>query len=530
MEKSLHEFPFPLGGVVRRFGYSNQSPATTPDALNVRPETTSQLRYRGGTRPGLARAFETQIGFGGSRAIRMVTTIQYVSEGVLKTRIVVSATGRVYFEQDDGAIGAALGWDGNALNNPDVVINSNVLVHAVDIGQKLYIADWDPLAVNSAADRIPKVFDPASPEIISPLTAEAGVVPKGCPCIARYRGRLVLAGARENPHLWYMSRVGVPTDWDYAGLSPDDAEAPVSGQSSETLVIGEPITALISTSDNCLIFGCPTSMWQLRSDPRDGGQIDNMSREIGIVSHGAWCMTPENIVIFLSHDGLYMTFGGCDERSRPQSLSRERIPQELLNLDRESTIVNMAYDTFARGVHIMLTPVDGTAATQWFFDWENKAFWPVSIPANMQATSIHARRDYASDESVVLIGCSDGYLRWYRTDQTTDDGTPINSYLYYGPFGEGRGYKRSSVDEVLVTLAGDSGAVDIDIHSGLSPQQAYDSLSKYSRTLIAEGWNYKYHPRVGGSDFYLKVSGNENSIWSMERLAAVVSKRGQVRG
>jgi hypothetical protein len=37
----------------------------------------------------------------------------------------------------------------------------------------------------------------------------------------------------------------------------------------------------------------------MKGDPLAGGGISNISRDIGIVSHGAWCQTPEGAIIFL---------------------------------------------------------------------------------------------------------------------------------------------------------------------------------------------------------------------------------------
>jgi hypothetical protein len=507
----------------------NQPPYTTPNALNVSPEAVGELRHRGGVRGGLSKAFAFQMGHVTlGRAIRMITTVQHVSNNVLKTRIVASAGGNTHYELDDGTFSSSLPVGG--LLDPTVTISSTQLVHAIDAFQKLYVADWDPTAAASAADRRPKVFDPAAGAGgLSILTATAGTIPLGCMAIARYRGRLVLAGALSNPHQRYMSKVGVFTDFDYASTSPLGA---VTGTLAPAFALGEPITALITTGDECLVFGCPTSLWILRGDPKSaGGHIDNLSEEVGIVSHGAWCRTPENAIVFLSHDGLYMSYGGCDDRARPQSLSRERIPTDLLNVNRSTKIVNMAYDTFRRGVRIFIVPTDFSAGSAWFFDWENKAFWPESYPAAMQPTAIHARRDFPSDQSVVLLGGTDGYVRWNRTNQTTDDGTAIASYLWYGPLGFGRGFTESRVDELHATLANNSGNVDWTLYAGSGPEEALDGSHIDYRTGPWSQDRHTYHqnPRISGSDFMLKLSSS-SAIWSLERIGMLIAEhQGRVR-
>jgi hypothetical protein len=467
------ELHFPLGGVVKKFAVQNQPPYTTPNALNVSPEAVGELRHRGGVRGGLSKAFAFQMGHVTlGRAIRMITTVQHVSNNVLKTRIVASAGGNTHYELDDGTFSSSMPVGG--LLDPTVTISSTQLVHAIDAFQKLYVADWDPTAAASAADRRPKVFDPAAGAGgLSILTATAGTIPLGCMAIARYRGRLVLAGALSNPHQWYMSKVGVFTDFDYASTSPLGA---VTGTLAPAFALGEPITALITTGDECLVFG-------------------------------------------------------CDDRARPQSLSRERIPTDLLNVNRSTKIVNMAYDTFRRGVRIFIVPTDFSAGSAWFFDWENKAFWPESYPAAMQPTAIHARRDFPSDQSVVLLGGTDGYVRWNRTNQTTDDGTAIASYLWYGPLGFGRGFTESRVDELHATLANNSGNVDWTLYAGSGPEEALDGSHIDYRTGTWSQDRHTYHqnPRISGSDFMLKLSSS-SAIWSLERIGMLIAEhQGRVR-
>ena len=38
------------------------------------------------------------------------------------------------------------------------------------------------------------------------------------------------------------------------------------------------------------------------------------------------------------------------------------------------------------------------------------------------------------DDRVTVIGCNDGYVRKFDATATTDDGTAISSYVYFGPF------------------------------------------------------------------------------------------------
>jgi hypothetical protein len=55
---------FPLAGIDRSASHQHVRPFTTQDALNVRPYDVLESRARGGSRPGLAKAFSEELGSG----------------------------------------------------------------------------------------------------------------------------------------------------------------------------------------------------------------------------------------------------------------------------------------------------------------------------------------------------------------------------------------------------------------------------------------------------------------------------------
>lgn len=612
--KRTAELQPPIGGVVLAYAYQNQAPFTTPDALNVRPQDVSELRARIGTRPGMEKAFEANVGPGD---VRLMATVQWISSGAIVSTLLVSAAGVCKRSTNAGVLATVSG-----------ALSSSQLIHAVDLSQKLYIADWDPDATISGAARVPKVFDPSAASISS-ITASAGTVPKGCPAIARYRGRIVLAGARDNPHLVYGSRINDATDWDTGADVGDAARSWVVG-AEDAFAIGQPVTALIATSDQCMIVGCAASLWIMRNDPTSGGSLNNLSPEIGIVSHGAWCQTPEGAIVFLSHNGLYMTYGGCADH-RPEPLSRDRLPEALLNLSQHNMIINLAFDIYANGVLIMVTPINdsystgtveivngvvtltggtfpaaagdgytlvvngsnysvasrdsgtqltlddltldvtagaaynlvspGTADEHYFFDWKNKGFWPADYDWKNEATCLHAWKNFSAsetyttrwtaskaafpagtshtislahqeiaNESTILIGCRDGYIRWHRTDAADDDGNEISSHMVYGPLGFGRGFYDCTIDAIHGTLANGSGDIRWTLQAGNSPEQALIDPHREDTNVWAgeylSQWSY---PRLVGSDHYVKLSDVDGSVWTIERVGLIISERGQTR-
>jgi len=68
---------WPAGGLNRRRAFREQPPFSTPDCLNVRPDGTIRERERGGSRPGLGRAYYDDLG----GAVRMLAELTHVEDG-----------------------------------------------------------------------------------------------------------------------------------------------------------------------------------------------------------------------------------------------------------------------------------------------------------------------------------------------------------------------------------------------------------------------------------------------------------------
>jgi hypothetical protein len=337
---------------------------------------------------------------------------------------------------------------------------------------------------------------------------------------------MVLAGAPTAPHVWYMSRLGDPDDWDY---SEEDTARAIAGSSSDAGQIGEPLTALIPHSDDYLVFGCPNSLWILRGDPAFGGMIEALSRHVGVVGKDAWCRGPTGEVVFLSRDGLYVLNPGAT--SYPESLSREKMPEELLSFDSELYTVSLAYDARDRGVHIYITSVATQTHTHYWYDWQHKSFWPVTLQSDHEPTAMLTHRSHIASDSAVLLGGRDGYIRRYSPGNETDDGgNEIESYVTYGPIRLGEDdYSDGVVAELIAALAAESGGVAWSVKVGKT-HEATITASAHSTGVWNAGLNAKSHPRSRGGSMLLKLENNEtNRGWAPERISAVLERRGKQR-
>ena len=344
-----------------------------------------------------------------------------------------------------------------------------------------------------------------------------GIPPLNCPLCCTYRGRLVLAGPGA---VWYMSRVLDPNDWDY-GYDPSDASRAIGGTSTTTGGIPEPILALMPHSDQYLIFGCERSLWLLTSDPAYGGTIQALSRDVGVLGPNAWCNLPDGSIVFLSRDGLYQIPPGAS--SYPQSISRQFLPAELLDVDWITNTISLCYDVWGRGIHLSITPVSGATGIHFFVDWTTKSFWPVTLPNSQQPTIMVRYSPNSTFPASVILGSYDGYTRKYSTSATTDDGTAFSSVICYGPIAIGG---ISNYGE-LVYLSADTDSngqsVSWGIYTGDNGQEAIASAvsgatagnAEWTGTFVA-GDNQRQYPRAFGAAHVIMVSGTHG--WAIEGL------------
>ena len=262
------------------------------------------------------------------------------------------------------------------------VVNGTYEIDTVEAGNLTLASSVGTGTCSFKIERGPKVFDPSAGTLaLWTATSGKGEVPTGCTAIARYRDRMVLAKNQN----WYTSATGDPLDWDYSADVNDYGRA-FYGTTAEAGIPGDPIIALITYSDDFVIFGCFSSMFVLRGDPAYGGQLDTISTHTGIIDKKAWCLGPDNTLFFLSDDGLYAL--DAQASGVPLRLSKDRLPKELVNIDTSLYEVTLEYDLDLQAIMIHLSPYTSGTSTHYWFDLANKGFWPMNIPAAYQPFAV----------------------------------------------------------------------------------------------------------------------------------------------
>jgi hypothetical protein len=372
-------------------------------------------------------------------------------------------------------------------------------------------------------ERGPKVFDPIA-DTLTLWTATSGQVPTGCPLIANYLDRTVLAGRDALPHAWYMSAVSDPNDWDYAGTSVTSAQA---GPSSNLGMPGYPITALIVSKDDYLIIATRQELWLMRGDPGYDGSFNNISRNAGVISQNAWCFTPQNEIVFLSTQGLYrLAIGGSDFRLEP--ISRNIIPEELINVNTELFYISLAYDFENDGVHIFVVAKNYDARSHWYIDWPTKTFWRMSYAEDREPLVVHDYHCAVYGHGGLLLGGRDGYIRHFQPDAFTDEDDTFSSYVYCGPIPLAQDGYFGKVISMEGTIDGENTSLTWETMPANTYQETITASASDTGSW-SDGFNQSVYAACRGQAFILKLTGDGVSEWTMEDVIVSTKPSGKRR-
>jgi hypothetical protein len=396
--------------------------------------------------------------------------------------------------------------------------------------------------------RGPKVYDAATDalELIGLGTIGTSQFPIGCRHFSLWDDRIVACNDPLNPNSWYMGAKGYPFLWDYGdsgtvgenGLTSDTVKLALGEAaaiapntlSKFTGLLGDTLVCTIPIRDDLLVFACKNRFYYLRGNPRAGGRFNTIpGDQVGILDIGAFCWTPDGRLFVLTLDGLYeLTL------EKAVAVSREVLPQELLGLDAEQYEITMGYDMERRGFLIAcvsrdLTKFPALPSIYYFYDLRAGGFFPESRDDDCEPTAMVSHQICSMGIPILLMGCRDGYIKKYNDDAATDDGTPFNSNVFYGPVRLGEGeYGDGYVHELVDVLDLASGSVTIKAYTGYSAQVAKNATSRWQTTTVA-GRNYNRHPRLRGGALYLETVGTPGSAWVRESLTMTREKAGKLR-
>lgn len=501
---------------VRGGGYAR----TTCRGVNVRAFDSITKRDRGGSRPGLTKYIPERL-YTSRWVVQNLNAVVATTGSVPAVQL--SSSGRVVYlvAVSRGVVKVATPGDTNwtdTTNNSgeEPPLNISGVMQSTPLNQKLYFADGTNYVY----------YNPPT-NSVEAWSATAGSLPRdsdnnGARLAATWRGRIVLSGVLDDPQNWFMSKVGDPYDWNYTPSNRTATQA-VAGNTSRLGLIGDVVTALIPITDDVMILGGDHTIYAMRGDPADSGQIDTVSTLTGIAFGKAWCMDPSGTVYFFgSKPGIWRMAGGV----KPERVSTPIDPL-LRDVDTGRTIITMAWDHDGECIHLFLTPDDQPAAA---------VHYTLEVGPNAFFQKVYANNDHnplcvceydgnEAGDRAVLLGCWDGYVRQIDPDAADDDGTPIASEVLLGPIMT-QAHDEMRLDDLQLVLADASGDVTWGVQAAATAESA--SARTPQATGTATGGRGNRQPvRLAGHAIYVKLSSTAR--WAMESLVCRFKTTGKVR-
>lgn len=528
---------FPLKGLDENWAYKEQPRDSSVDVLNMRAHSPVTGRARGAQRPGLRKYLSAQIDQFPVQDLNHVVTVQDVATVVTALNLrtitpVAVVSGSVYSFTTTAAtvtIGGSGALDGAA-----------PVVFSAQLFDTLYFADGS----NYKKFNAPTLTTSTWTATAGSLPISGGNTPR---LIERWRGRIVLSGISTDPHNWFMSKVGVATDFDY---SPTDQTAiqAVAGNNSPAGLIGDVINALIPYNDDILIFLCDHSIYQMTGDPMDGGRIDQISDVIGGAFGRSWCKDSLGTVYFFgSRGGVYRMRPGAV----PERISAQRIEKRLQSVNLNTTIVRMVWDDEQIGFHLFLTSLADAAGQSFFWDARNDGWWRDSFQDDTyQPRAVHILDGDSPSDRVVLLGSENGHVRAFDGAVKNDDEVAIDSYVQFGPIIIDDGSQPFVFTELQAVFSRASSNVAYEVFVGPSVEQALlltvdtllaledgdtllledgDELALEQRFGDFEGTlapirAYSEHPRLRAYAAFIRLrNGAKDETWEFEAMRVFLS-------
>ena len=442
--------------------------------------------------------------------IRLVSSEQIVEEGTSPraTKLLAIADGDVVEMTPSGATSVTGGT--NALGD------YSRFVSGVAAFQKVYLTDGLTY----------KVYDPKKSTVSDWTAGKAGSIPPRCKLASIWRGRIVLARDPENPHDWHMSAMGDPDDWDQEPATYV-ATMSISGNNSRAGQVADIVNALIPYNDDLLLFGCDSKIYRLTGDPMAGGQIDLVSDTTGVAFGNSWCKDPEGMVYFFgSRGGVY----AMSPQGQIQSLSNQKIERRLQDIDLAKYRVELIWNDYEQGLHVIRIPYDYKAEQLkfWYWDRRHNAWFEDELSNLSQQFTAAAIMDGDSfDDRELVFGCEDGKVRQWSKKADDDDGSTIDSRVLIGPILDESSSNNFRFNKVIFELASEQNGANYEFDTSRPSDEAGSAVRE---GRLSGGPNDMIAGSYRGANAWIRLRNSANNErWAFESVSISVNPAGRKR-
>jgi hypothetical protein len=172
--------------------------------------------------------------------------------------------------------------------------------------------------------------------------------------------------------------------------------------------------------------------------------------------------------------------------------------------------------------------MDGDPLIHWFWERDTGAWWRDQFGSqDHDPTSAVVVDGDDAEDRVVLMGCADGYVRFWDGNSANDDGVAVNAFARIGPLlprTQGGSFRYSGFMFTL-DLNQDGAVLGLRGGDAAAPEPAL----RATKTLTA-GRNPPWAKKVKGQSVYLDLQNDTlNERFAIEKMACMVAPAGRVR-
>lgn len=358
-----------------------------------------------------------------------------------------------------------------------------------------------------------RVYDPRNDIVSEWQATDAGTLPNRCKLLTNWRGRAVLARGADDPHNWHMSEQGNPNGWDTFPPVQTATQA-ISGNNARAGLCPDLINSLIPYNDDLLLFGCDSSLWMMRGDPMVGGVFDLVSDVTGVAFGRSWAKDPEGTLYFFgSRGGVYMMKPG----GIPVSMTQPTIERRLTEVNLSQFYVEMFWNTYDDGLHLLLMPFTDTATQTKHYFWERKAgaWYEDKFHVTKQPSAAVIVDGDAADDRCMLIGTYDASVVKWDKNATSDDGQIVESKVVIGPVAPDDSEFDSRITNLAAVMA-KQGAVNYKLYASTTPDDRGEPVASGQ---FVPGRNPIHLVRARGAFVWVELQqANAYTRWSLESM------------
>ena len=358
-----------------------------------------------------------------------------------------------------------------------------------------------------------RVYDPRNDIVSEWQATDAGTLPNRCKLLTNWRGRAVLARGADDPHNWHMSEQGNPNGWDTFPPVQTATQA-ISGNNARAGLCPDLINSLIPYNDDLLLFGCDSSLWMMRGDPMAGGVFDLVSDVTGVAFGRSWAKDPEGTLYFFgSRGGVYMMKPG----GIPVSMTQPTIERRLTEVNLSQFYVEMFWNTYDDGLHLLLMPFTDTATQTKHYFWERKAgaWYEDKFHVTKQPSAAVIVDGDAADDRCLLIGTYDASVVKWDKNATSDDGQIVESKVVIGPVAPDDSEFDSRITNLAAVMA-KQGAVNYKLYASTTPDERGEPVASGQ---FVPGRNPIHLVRARGAFVWVELQqANAYTRWSLESM------------